>query len=218
LLSLVLWMFFQHKPFVYDRGMDGVSVFVLAGGKSSRMGSDKAFLEFRGSTLLERALKLAKEVSSSVWVVGPRQKFAAFGKIVEDVYPAQGPLAGIHAGLRASGDDLNVVLAVDLPFVESGLIRFLLARAQDTDALAIVPRFGDGWQPLCAVYRKPFADAAEKALQKSENRIDLLFAKTDVRAIAESELLTAGFSPEMFRNLNTPEELNEARRLDEIAS
>jgi molybdopterin-guanine dinucleotide biosynthesis protein A len=200
-------MFFGHKTFVYDRGMDGVSIFVLAGGQSSRMGADKAFLEFRGSTLLERMVKLGQEVSSSVWIVGPRQKFAPFGKVVEDVYPGQGPLAGIQAALRASEDDLNVMLAVDLPFIESGLIRYLLVRAQDTDALAIVPRAGGGWQPLCAVYRKPFADLAEKALHQSENKIDLLFGKVAVRAIEESELRSAGFSPEMFRNLNTPEDL-----------
>ena len=211
-------MFFGHKTFVYDRGMDGVSVFVLAGGKSSRMGADKAFLEFRGSTLLERMIKLAKEVGSSVCIVGQRQKFIAFGKVVEDVYPDHGPLAGIHAALRASSDDLNVVLAVDLPFIEGRLIRYLLKQAQDTDATAIVPRAGGGWQPLCAVYRKPFADVAEKALQKSANKIDWLFAKISVRAIDESELRTAGFSPEMFRNLNTPEEVNEARKLDGIAS
>jgi len=211
-------MFFAHKTFVYDRGMDGVSVFVLAGGKSSRMGSDKAFLEFRGSTLLQRMLKLANEVSTSIWIVGPRQKFSAFGKIVEDAYPDQGPLAGIHAALRASHDGLNVVLAVDLPFIEIGLVRYLLAQAQHTDALAIVPRAGGGWQPLCAVYRRSFADVAEQALEKSENKIDLLFAKIAAHAIDESELRSAGFSPEMFRNLNTPEEVNEARKLDEIAS
>jgi len=197
--------------------MDGVSIFLLAGGKSTRMGSDKAFLEFAGSTLLERALKIAHEVSASVWIVGARQKFGGFGKVVEDVYPDQGPLAGIHAALRVSDDDLNVVLAVDLPFIELGLIRFLLAQGQDTDALAIVPRIGSRWQPLCAVYRKPFADVAETALQKSENKIDLLFAKMDVRAIDESELRSAGFSPKIFLNLNTPEELDEARKLDVIA-
>lgn len=191
--------------------MDGVSVFVLAGGKSSRMGSDKAFLEFMGSTLLERALELAHEVSASVTIVGPRQKFARFGKVVEDIYPGHGPLAGIHAALCASHDDLNVVLAMDLPFVEIGLIRYLLSQAKNTDALAIVPRTGSAWQPLCAVYRKPFADVSEKALQKSANKIDRLFEQIEVRAIEEAELWVAGFPPEVFRNLNTPTDVSDAR-------
>jgi len=73
-----------------------------------------------------------------------------------------------------------------------------------------VPRAAGGWQPLCAVYRRAFADVAEAELQHSTNKIDPLFAKVDVRVVEEVELKSAGFSPEMFRNLNTPEDLTEA--------
>ncbi len=190
--------------------MDGVSAFVLAGGKSTRMNADKAFVEFRGSTLLARALHLVASVTSEMWIVGPRQKFAAFGRVVEDVFSDQGPLGGIHTALRVTNTDMNFVLAVDLPFVEVGFMQYLLTQAQTSNAVATVPRAGGGWQPLCAVYRRPFADVAETALHQSANKIDPLFAKVDVRAIEEMELKSAGFSPEMFRNLNTPEDLTEA--------
>ena len=201
---------FPPKPFVYDREMDGVSAFVLAGGKSTRMNADKAFVEFGGSTLLARALKLATNACSETWIVGPRQKFADFGQVVEDVFPNHGPLGGIHAALRVSNTDLNFLLAVDLPFVEVDFVQYLLTQAQISNAMATVPRAGGGWQPLCAVYRKPFADVAETALHQSANKIGPLFAKVDVRVVEETELKSAGFSPEMFRNLNTPDDLAEA--------
>ena len=193
--------------------MDGVSAFVLAGGKSTRMKADKAFVEFDGSTLLARALKLAANASSETWIVGPRQKFARFAQVVEDAFPNHGPLGGIHAALRVSNTDLNFLLAVDLPFVEVSFVQYLLTQAQASNAMATVPRAGGGWQPLCAVYRKPFADVAETALHQSANKIDPLFAKVDVRVVEEMELTRAGFSPEMFRNLNTPDDLTEAYKV-----
>ena len=76
--------------------MGDVAAFVIAGGQSSRMGRDKAFLTLGGSTLLERALAVARCVSQEVTIVGQREKFAACGNVIEDVYPGQGPLAGIH--------------------------------------------------------------------------------------------------------------------------
>jgi molybdopterin-guanine dinucleotide biosynthesis protein A len=201
---------FPHEPFVYHREMDGVSAFVLAGGRSTRMGADKAFVKFGGCTLLARALQLAGSTCSEAWIVGPRQTFAAFGQVVEDVFPNHGPLAGIHAALRTSNTDLNFLLAVDLPFVEIEFVRYLLDHAQRGKAMVTVPRAAGGWQPLCAFYRKPFADVAEAALRQGANKIDLLFANLDVRTIEEDELKFAGFSPEIFRNLNTQEDLRVA--------
>jgi len=202
---------FPPKPFVYDREMDGVSAFVLAGGKSTRMNADKAFVEFRGSTLLARALKLAANASSETWIVAPRQKFADFGKVVEDVFPNHGPLGGIHAALRASNTDLNLLLAVDLPFVEVSFVQYLLTQAQTCNAMATVPRAGGGWQPLCAVYRREFAEVAEGALKRGQNAIHRLLedeiersgVRSGIRAIEERELVSAGFPALMFRNINT---------------
>ena len=85
--------------------------------------------------------------------------------MVEDVFRECGPLGGIHAALRASAAELNLMLAVDVPFVSAGLVEFLIARARGSAALVTVARAGGRWQPLCAVYRREFADAAEKALQ-----------------------------------------------------
>jgi molybdopterin-guanine dinucleotide biosynthesis protein A len=203
---------------VYDRRVKegiklGVTAFVLAGGKSSRMGSDKAFLRLGDETLLSQALKLGGTVAEAVWIVGDAKKFAAFGRVVEDVYRDRGPLGGIHAALSGSTTELNLMLAVDLPFVTQKLLQYMLSRALESGAMVTVPRTGSGVQPLCAVYRRGFAEVAEQSLLEGKNKIDSLFARVETCVIEESELVRAGFSEQMFRNLNTPEELEKAKEL-----
>ncbi len=205
---------------MYHRPMDALSTdvtaFILAGGKSTRMGTDKAFVtlgdgNLDGRTLLARALDLARSVSAEVRIVGDRAKFAAFAPTVEDVFRNCGPLGGIHAALRSSQTDLNLILAVDVPYVSPALLLYLIkcTRSNASATVTVVHAEG-GYQPLCAVYRRAFADAAEKALQEGHYKIGALFATALTQTITEEELKAAGFSPEMFRNLNTPQELAEA--------
>jgi molybdenum cofactor guanylyltransferase len=198
--------------------MDGPSpdlgAFILAGGKSTRMGTDKAFVVLDGRTLLARVLELARTVTADVRMVGCAEKFAAFAPVVEDVFQGCGPLGGIHAALRSSERELNLVLAVDMPFVSFALLQVLISRARNSSALATVPRTNTGWQPLCAIYRRQFADAAEKALRAGRYKIDALFEDIPTQAIVEAELECAGFSTKIFCNLNTPEELMAAHEAE----
>ena len=189
----------------------GVAGFILAGGKSARMGRDKALLPWQGQTLLERALGATRVVGSVTRIVGSKAKFEPYGSVVEDIFPERGPLGGIHAALRDSDRELNLVLAVDLPFVTPELLVYLIQRAQGSPCLAIVPRLQAGWEPLCAVYRREFAKVAEDALRRGENAIHSLLdgddALMDLRAgilaIDEKELAGAGFPASLFRNINT---------------
>jgi molybdopterin-guanine dinucleotide biosynthesis protein A len=187
-----------------------LTAFLLAGGKSTRMGTDKAFVRLDGRTLLARALDLARSITSEVHIVGDASKFSPYAAVIEDVFRDCGPLGGIHAALRVSSSELNLILAVDVPFVSPDLLQYLVTRARNSTADVTVPRACGGWQPLCAVYRRKFADAAERALRAGHCKIDALFATVRVQAIEEEELAGCGFSPAMFRNLNTKEELEEA--------
>ncbi len=191
---------------VYHRRVDDVSAFVLAGGKSARMGQDKAFLELAGRTLLARALELAAGVADEVRIVGDAGKFAAYGLVVEDIYRERGPLGGIHAALMSSGTEWNLMLAVDLPFVEPGFLQWLAGEARKTGAAVTVPRAGGRLQPLCGVYRRNFAEVAQRALASGKNKIDVLFVDLKTRVVEEDEMVRQGYPVEMFRNLNTPEE------------
>jgi phospholipid/cholesterol/gamma-HCH transport system ATP-binding protein len=192
---------------MHDPSAD-VTAFILAGGKSTRMGEDKAFVQMDGRSLLARSLDLARSVTNDVRVVGDSAKFGDFAPVVEDVFPDCGPLAGIHAALRATSTTLNLILAVDVPFVSPSFLRYLISRAQSSPtALAAVPRAAGGWQPLCAIYRPGFADPAETALLAGRCKIDELFQVVETQVIEERELVQAGFSMAIFRNLNTKEEL-----------
>ena len=191
---------------------DDVTAFVLAGGQSTRMGREKAMLELGGRTLLERALQLALTVAAEAIVVGSRGEFERYGRLLEDVYPGQGPLGGIHAALWASPTDLNLILAVDTPFLEARFLEFLVAQARESGAVVTVPRTADGFHPLAAVYRRAFRETAEQALAEGRNKIDALFAEVETRVLEEEELRRFAFAPAIFENLNTPEELERARR------
>lgn len=192
-----------------------VTAFVLTGGKSTRMGEDKAGLRLsNGMTLIEHALATCGAVSGRVGILGPRSRYGAYawaGEIVEDVFPERGPLGGIHAALAATSTEWNIVLAVDLPGVNPALLRWLLEDARKSGKLITVPNVGGQQQPLCAVYRRGFREIAEQALKDNRNKVNGSFPPGDTRVISEQELAAAGFNPEMFANVNTPEEFAKFR-------
>ncbi len=187
--------------------METITGFVLAGGKSVRMGSDKAFVELGGRTLLQRALDTLGQVTPDVEIVGTWEKFESFGRVVEDVYADCGPLGGIHAALTSSVSELSLILAVDLPYVSVEFLCYLVEKAQASTAPVTLPRTLDGWQPLCAVYRKGFGEVAEAALREGRNAVHGLVEKSAPRVIDVVELERAGFAIGMFRNVNTLEDL-----------
>src|SRR3954466_8647373 len=134
--------------------VEQVSAFVLAGGKSSRMGRDKAMLTLGGQTLLQRAQELARTITTQVRLVGSRERYGP--EAIEDVYVERGPLGGIHAALSSTTTGLNLVLAVDTPFVPPEFLQFLVDEAERSETTVTVPSLDGRFQPLCAVYRREF--------------------------------------------------------------
>lgn len=191
--------------------MADLSAFILAGGRSTRMGADKAFLDWHGRPLIEHALTLACGVAESVRIVGSRKKFGTDKDVIEDAFPGCGPLAGIHAGLAASASELNLILAVDMPFVEPRFLEYLATEARAGSAIVTLPRVAGRWQPLCAIYRRAFLAPAETALRVGRNKIDALFPDLTLRILGESELQNLAFDPAMFDNLNSQQDLERAR-------
>ena len=182
------------------------------------MGADKIFLKLGGRTLLDRTLAIAKSVTHDVRIVGDQTKLAGLANVIEDLYPNCGPLGGIHAALTNSTAELNLMLAVDLPFLEPRFLEHLVSAARHSQATVTVPRADGGLQPLCGVYRRRFADLAVRALRTGNNKIDQLFVPADTRVLEEDELKRAGFSAEMFRNVNTPEEWEQAKSAAHLKS
>lgn len=170
------------------------------------MGSDKALLEFGSETLLQRALRTMSAAADEVIIVGSREKYASYGEVVEDIHRGVGPLGGIHAALSATRTELNLILAVDIPFVNVELLRWILAQAQASDDWIVIPDVAGGPQPLCGMYHRKVVSFAEEALARGEYKIAQLFAHVPTRYLGEAEIREAGFAPEMFLNVNNPED------------
>jgi molybdenum cofactor guanylyltransferase len=90
------------------------------------------------------------------------------------------------------------------------LLQYLITRSRSSSATVTVARSYQGWQPLCAIYRRQFAEVADKALREGHYKIDVLFNQTAVEVISADDLEAAGFSERIFRNLNAPEDLIDA--------
>jgi molybdopterin-guanine dinucleotide biosynthesis protein A len=171
------------------------------------MGTDKAFLRFGNQTLLEQAIATARQVCETVVLVGDAGRLGRYGPVVEDKFPGQGPLAGIHAALSSSfAGELNLVLSVDIPVISPEFIKHLLKQAQADTAQITVQRADGHLQTLCAVYRREFASVAEPALRERRNKIEPLLAGVPTRVLEEDEMKALGFAPDIFDNVNTPED------------
>src|SRR5215831_2073597 len=182
------------------------------------MGSDKALLPMGGMNLLQIALAKAREVSPWTIIVGGRHRYASYGDVIEDIFPGCGPLSGIHAALSTTRSELNLILSVDMPLMSADFLRWLLHAAAAGDELAIVPAAQGRSQPLCSVFRRSAIAQVEHALHRGEYKVDRLFASLPTRVVAEPDWRAAGFLPEIFRNVNTPEDYEVVlNQLDEIA-
>jgi molybdenum cofactor guanylyltransferase len=192
--------------------MHQVTGFVLAGGKSSRMGVNKALLALNGSTLIEKGQAILRCVCTRVCIVGARELYSKYGECIEDVYPGCGPLAGIHAALLNSQTSHSVVTAVDTPFLDVQFLDFLVERALASSAIVTAPCIQGIVQPLCAVFSREFLPLAEAALKAGKYKVEPTFPRERTLLIAEADLAGFELGAEMFDNLNTPEDFDRARR------
>jgi len=189
-----------------------LSGFVLAGGKSTRMGHDKAAINLNGRTLLEHALAALRAVCRDVAILGKHELYGALSPVYEDAFPGCGPLGGIHAALANSQTQFNLVIAVDTPFLAPRFLSYLAERAVTSGAVVTTPEIDNYTQPLCTVYSLDFLPIAEQALRLGNYEIVSLFPQAQTLVIKESELRKVSFAAGMFENLNTPEDLARARR------
>ena len=181
--------------------------FVLAGGKSSRMGQDKGLMRLGGKPLVLRAAEILKPLARTVTLLGPPDRYGNLGfPVIADMWPDQGPLAGLCTGLISSSTAWSLFLACDLPRVSPKFIELLVQRVRTTRSDAVAPRTQDGWQPLCAAYHTRCRAVFERAIQQCQLSIVELFNILRPEAITLDEMATVGVSETEFINVNTPED------------
>ena len=187
---------------------------VLAGGRSTRMGQDKASLPFGDDTLLTRAIRLVGSVADEVIVVvqseqgGSNLALGLAVRVVFDPIENLGPLAGIAAGLAASNSDLNLIVACDMPLIKPAVLRRLVELCGDADIC--VPVVGAQASPLCAVYRSSVASAAQALLATGERRAMRLLDQVITKRVDAALFRDLDPQLESFVSCNTPEELQAA--------
>jgi len=185
--------------------------FVLAGGKSSRMGSEKLALEIKGETFLEHSADVLRTSCEKVKIVlNEHQNIETEYEIVRDIYKERGALGGIHAAFKHCDTKFAVILAVDLPFVTSQAIENLTKIAFASNKfLAYVPRQTDGrLQPVCAVYRANYClPVIEKLLTETDSASVRAFLEQIFPKYIEAEKLSA--DENLFFNVNFPSDAEE---------
>lgn len=174
---------------------------MLAGGKSSRMGRDKALLPFRGGALAGYVAAQVAAAAGSAVLIGDPDKYGHLGYLViPDRSPGTGPLGGIETALSCTAADWNLVLACDMPAISLEFLRDLLEAAVQAGADALLPAGPSGrLEPLIAVYHRRCRATFERALQMGVRRVTEALAGMEV---ARWPVNDAG----CFKNLNTPEE------------
>lgn len=186
---------------------------ILAGGKSTRMGSDKAFLNLGRQEIIKRIAGELQSVFDEVLVVeGDADKLSCLGlKPVPDLIRGGGPLSGIYAALMAARYDKCFVVACDMPFITSALARYVCHKAEGYDV--VVPRHGLYLQPLFAIYRKTCINNIEESLRAFRYKIVDFYPSVLVNYVDEEELGAFADIDKIFFNINTPEDLEKARNI-----
>ncbi len=191
--------------------MHRVSGAVLVGGKSRRMGMDKALLTVGGVPIVQRVARALRSVSDDVFLVGRgAEQYPWLGlRGTHDLIPDAGPLGGIHTALRVAGFPYCVIAACDMPFLSPSLLRHMVRMAEGWDVL--VPRVDDHLEPLLAVYSRACLEPIEGMLKSGQLCPLDLYPLVRTRYL-ESEAI-ARLDPDFrsFRNLNTPEDLAQAQ-------
>lgn len=177
---------------------------ILAGGKSSRMGSDKGLLAFNNSTFISHIIDAVKPLVAEVLIVSHNERYDAFGyKRIEDVIENSGPLAGLYSGLYHSKTKYNLVLSCDVPLINSEVLNKLFDAFEDNiDVIQIQSQ--NRTMPLIAIYKKECLSTCKTLLLQGEKRLRTAVAQLNTKTVViDSEL-------DLYvRNINTLKDLNE---------
>lgn len=186
---------------------------MLVGGRSRRMGRDKASLDLGGVPFASRLVRMLREWTSEVFVVGEgAERFGGEGvATLADAVEGVGPLGGLLTGLRATSREIAYVVACDMPFLRGELLRFLADRVGENDGAMIQTE--KGVEPLCAAYRKRLASVVERMLDRGITAVHALRDHASIALVEAAELQRRGFEPLLWFNVNTPEDYAQALKL-----
>jgi len=193
--------------------LENLTGIILSGGKSLRMGMNKAFIEIEGIPMIQHILSLFEKIfNENIIVTNEKEGFINFkkAKIYRDFIPNRGVLEGLYTGLFYSSFEYSFCVACDMPFINESVIKLLIKKIKDQDV--IVPKTNDGLQPLHAIYSKRCLDPIKRIIESGRFRILDFYPFVKVKIIEEDEFIFLDPKRISFLNINTPEELNLVRK------
>jgi len=189
---------------------------VLAGGKSSRMGTEKGLVIFKGKPLIEYSLDVLKNSCDEIIISSNSESYDAFGfPVLKDEFPDSGPMGGIYTCLKASKNEINIVVSCDMPLVDAKFLDKLLTFSDDF--AAVVPwHEKEFFEPLCAVYNKNLLAVFKDFIDKMNFRIPDLLKTVNTKFLKTGK--ENGIDPVIFCNINTLKQLEELSRMVDTAN
>jgi molybdopterin-guanine dinucleotide biosynthesis protein A len=186
---------------------------ILAGGASSRLGRDKAFIKAEGMTLIERVVqRLQSVVEEIVLVTDDTPRFSFLGlPMVNDTFAGVGTLGGLHAGLATLQAEYGVAVGCDMPFLNPDLLRYLISLRSGYDA--VMPMLGRYYEPLHAVYGKRCLVAIEETIEAGQRRIMHACSSAHVRYVEDTQMVPYDPGLLSFFNVNEPQDLERMHAL-----
>lgn len=192
-----------------------MTAIILAGGKSSRMGADKAFLKIGNQPLIKSQIGLLRKIFKKIIIVTnslPKYRGYKGIKIIPDIIPHRGPLGGIYSGLVASSSTYNFVVACDMPFINASLIRYMIKNRDNYDVL--IPRVDKKYHPLFGVYSKNCIPIMEKTISKDKLNVSSIFPKVKTGFISRQEIERFDKLLLSLVNINTKEDLAKIKEME----
>jgi len=190
---------------------------ILSGGRSLRMGKNKAFLEIEGIPIIVRICTTLTQIFPDIIVIANEtEPYARLGvKTYKDLIPDKGALGGLYTGLSYSMSPHAFVVASDMPYLNRRLIEWMLETVEDYDV--VVPRTKEGLEPLHAIYSKSCLKSIQSILDQGKLRILDFYPLVKVRTLNEAELSSRDPAMVSFINVNTPEELSSLNKMKRAA-
>ena len=192
-----------------------LTAIILAGGKSSRIGSDKdkAILKLNGKHLIDIVIsKLKHIVGDNIIIVGPPERYPSYKQVVPDLFNQRGLLVGLYSGLKASTSRYNLVVGCDMPFLKVELLQYMRDKMDSNDI--IIPRYAKNYiEPLCAIYSKDCLSVMERNIEAGILSIRRIFPYLKVRYIEEKEIKRVDSELNSFFNINYKEDFIRAEEL-----
>lgn len=182
-----------------------ISGFILAGGLSTRMGSDKALLKIAGEPLLGRMINIIRPFCHRVAVSGMKEDYQVFStEMIADLVAGIGPISGIYSSLKISNSEWNLLVSVDVPFLNKELLDLLILNKDGFDC--VIPKHDSGLEPLVGLYHKNALPVVDEMIKNGDYKLMNLLSKLNTRYLDCNFLIKK--YPRLFMNLNRPEDFN----------